>query len=120
MDLMKLARRIKLKRKEKGFSQEELAEYSGVARSVIQRLEAGSSTNTTINTLQALAGALDTTVQGGFGIFYQVPKSDPKEVRQLTIGQIIEAVSSLADDQLSEALDCVRKLPPTKQHAKPK
>ncbi len=42
----------------KGMSQEELAEKSGVARSIISALENGKAACITTKTMQAIAGAL--------------------------------------------------------------
>lgn len=55
--------RIKEKRLEKGMKQKELAEKSGVARSVISQLENGSRSVITSSTMVKLARALDTTIE---------------------------------------------------------
>jgi transcriptional regulator with XRE-family HTH domain len=49
-------------RKEKKMSQEELAEKSGVSRTIIVALESGNEVTTTTTTLLKIANALDTTV----------------------------------------------------------
>lgn len=50
------------RRKEKKMSQCELAEKSGVSRTVISGLESGAITTTTTDTLLKIARALDTNV----------------------------------------------------------
>ena len=50
---------IRTKRIEKGLTQEELAEKSGVNRSLLNQLETKKLTNTSTSTLQKLANALD-------------------------------------------------------------
>ena len=54
--------KIRERRKEKKMSQCELAEKSGVARTVISGLESGAITTTTTDTLLKIARALDTNV----------------------------------------------------------
>ena len=54
--------RIKECRKEKNMSQCELAEKSGVSRTIISGLENGTITTTTTDTLLKIAKALDTKV----------------------------------------------------------
>ena len=54
--------RVLEKRKEKKMSQEELAEKSGVSRTIIVALESGNEVTTTTTTLLKIANALDTTV----------------------------------------------------------
>lgn len=57
---------IRTKRIEKGFTQEELAEKSGVNRSLLNRLETKKLTNTSTSTLQKLANALDCNITDFF------------------------------------------------------
>ena len=59
---MILADKIIDLRKKNGWSQEELAEKSGVSRGTISALENGIDRTTTSKTLVKLAQALDTTV----------------------------------------------------------
>ena len=54
---------LKEVREEKGMTQEELAEKSGVSRGTISAIENGTSRATTTKTLVALARALGTTVE---------------------------------------------------------
>ena len=54
---------VRLKQK---MSQEELSEKSGISRTIISGLENGTIKNTTINTLKAIARALDTTIDAIF------------------------------------------------------
>ena len=51
--------KIKEARKEKGFTQEELAKRANVSRATIIGLENGTITVTTTETLTKIAGALD-------------------------------------------------------------
>lgn len=57
---------LKEVREEKGMTQEELAEKSGVSRGTISAIENGTSRATTTKTLVALARALGTTVESIF------------------------------------------------------
>lgn len=50
---------LKTIREERNFSQEELAEKSGVSRTTISLIENGNSTTIKLSTLQKLAKALD-------------------------------------------------------------
>lgn len=57
---------LKEVREEKGMTQEELSEKSGVSRGTISAIENGTSRATTTKTLVALARALGTTVESIF------------------------------------------------------
>ena len=57
-----MAFKIKEIRTEKGVSQEELAEKSGVSRVIISGLETGERKNTTVKTLSDIAAALGVKV----------------------------------------------------------
>ena len=50
-------------RKDKGLTQEELAEKSGICRVTIANIERGAVTNLKISTMLSLANALDSTVE---------------------------------------------------------
>lgn len=50
---------IKRVRKEKGMTQEQLAEKANVNRSLLNQLETGKLKNTSINTLQKIADTLN-------------------------------------------------------------
>ena len=58
--------KIKEARKEKGFTQEELAKRANVSRATIIGLENGTITVTTTETLNKIAGALDKKVSDIF------------------------------------------------------
>ncbi len=58
--------KIKEIRNEKRMTQMELAEKSGVSRTIIAQLESGKRTQTTTKTLIKLASALGTTVDNIF------------------------------------------------------
>lgn len=50
-------------RKDKGLTQEELAEKSEISRVTIANIERGAVTNLKISTMLSLANALDSTVE---------------------------------------------------------
>ena len=50
-------------RKDKGLTQEVLAEKSGISRVTIANIERGAVTNLKISTMLSLANALDSTVE---------------------------------------------------------
>lgn len=56
---MTLGERLKARRLELGIDQKTLAEYAGVARSVISRLEGGKAPNTTFQSICKITLALD-------------------------------------------------------------
>lgn len=58
--------KIREMREERGWSQERLAELSGVSRQTISGLESGSITVTTTETLRKLASAFDSKVSDIF------------------------------------------------------
>lgn len=58
--------KLKQIREEKGFSQIELAEKSGVSRVTISMLETGTQKNTTANTLLRLSEALGVPIDDFF------------------------------------------------------
>ena len=58
--------KIRELRRAKGMSQDELAVKSGISRVTISALENGTARATTTKTLLAIAGALDTTIDGLF------------------------------------------------------
>lgn len=60
--------RIKEAREKQNMTQEELAEKSGISRTIISRLEGGRPTTTTSKTLLKLAKALGTTVDDIFSL----------------------------------------------------
>src|SRR5215203_658189 len=59
---MVLGSRMRERRRERGLSQERLANQAGVTLSAIQRLEAGQVSDPHYSTLTGIAHALDTTV----------------------------------------------------------
>lgn len=58
----RIAKRIKELRKQKGLTQEELADRSGVAYKHIQKLESKTPYNAQINTLEKIAKAFKISV----------------------------------------------------------
>ena len=63
---MKTILDIKTIREKKGMTQEALANKSGVNRSLLNQLETQKITNTSTNTLQKLANALDCKITDFF------------------------------------------------------
>lgn len=59
---MTTAYRIKELREEKKMTQQQLAEKSGVSRSIISELETGKRTKTTTETLIKISKALDSSI----------------------------------------------------------
>ena len=57
-----LAENIKRYRAEKGLSQEQLAQKAGVTYSTLTKLESGVNQNPKVKTLQAVAEALEVTL----------------------------------------------------------
>ncbi|MGN1276261.1 MAG: helix-turn-helix transcriptional regulator [Floccifex sp.] len=58
--------KIKEAREEKGITQEELSNKSGVSRNLISRLESGDLKSTSTNTLIKIANALEKSVNDIF------------------------------------------------------
>jgi transcriptional regulator with XRE-family HTH domain len=57
-----LAQNIKKLRKQRKWSQEELAKKAGVTYSTLIKLESGANKNPTIKTVQQIAAALEVTL----------------------------------------------------------
>ena len=57
-----LAQNIKKLRKQRKWSQEELAKKAGVTYSTLIKLESGANENPTIKTIQQIAAALEVTL----------------------------------------------------------
>ena len=62
MDLKKLGRAVRALRVRRGWRQEDLGRAVGVSRSVVWRVERGRRQGITIDTLDALAAALDASI----------------------------------------------------------
>jgi len=58
-----IAKNIKKIRKEKGISQDRLSKLADLSLNTIVNIEVGNNPNPTIETLQKIAKALDTTVE---------------------------------------------------------
>src|SRR5215213_994677 len=77
---MVLGSRMRERRRERGLSQERLANQAGVTLSAIQRLEAGQVSDPHYSTLTGIAHALGTTVAELVGEKEPVPLGeDPQE-----------------------------------------
>jgi len=57
-----LANNLKRYRNEKGLSQEQLAQKSGITYSTLAKLESGVNQNPTVRTLQQIARALEVSL----------------------------------------------------------
>jgi transcriptional regulator with XRE-family HTH domain len=75
-----LANRIKALRNRRNLTQEKLAQNAGLSVYTISRLERGEKVDPSVFTVDALAQALDTTVDG----LLHSPRGVPKSVRQET------------------------------------
>lgn len=64
---MELAEKIKIRRKQKGISQKELADRIGVAQATINKIENGNTKNTSVEIAFKIAKALDENVYDLFG-----------------------------------------------------
>lgn len=85
--------RIRRLRKDKGLSQEQLAELSGLHTNYVGQVERGEK-NLTIETLQKVVGGLGVSLEEFFRYL------DPME-RKDTLGQIVEMLSERsAQDQV--------------------
>lgn len=62
MNIGELSRHVLKRRKEMNFSQEELARRADVSRNYISLIERGEASNVSINVLNQLATALETTL----------------------------------------------------------
>lgn len=61
-ELSTIAKNIRQKRKELGFSQDKLSKLAGLAYNTIVKIESGENPNPTIKTLQKIAKALDVSI----------------------------------------------------------
>ena len=61
MDVIELGRQIFRRRKELGITQGELAEQAGISRNYVSLIERGEASNVSVNILNSLAAALETT-----------------------------------------------------------
>jgi transcriptional regulator with XRE-family HTH domain len=72
---MAIGPRVRERRRELGFTQEQLASQTGVTLSAVQRLEGGRITDPHYSTLLSIANALHTTVAELVGESTAVPKA---------------------------------------------
>ncbi len=61
-EISQIGKNLKKLRKQKGLSQDRLSKLADVSYNTVIKLESGGITNPTIETLQKLAKALDTSV----------------------------------------------------------
>jgi transcriptional regulator with XRE-family HTH domain len=67
MDAKELGAQVLARRKEKGFSQTELAERTGISRNYVSLIERGEATNISMRIINQLAVNLETTSSDLFG-----------------------------------------------------
>src|SRR5215204_6234114 len=100
---MVLGSRMRERRRERGLSQERLANQAGVTLSAIQRLEAGQVSDPHYSTLTGIAHALGTTVAELVGEKELVPldeapeETGPEERQRPSLDRVREVFTPLAD-----------------------
>ena len=93
---MALGRRVRERRRARGFSQERLAREAGVTWSAIQRLEAGQVNDPHYSTLSGIANALNTTVAELIGEPAVTGKDEAADTRQAVYEPLLEYVNNYA------------------------
>ncbi len=96
MDVKELSRQVQARRKEKGISQTELAEFAGISRNYISLIERGEAKNISIKVINHLAIALGTSLgelTGGISVV-----TIPSSLREFAINKELtyDAVDKLA------------------------
>jgi transcriptional regulator with XRE-family HTH domain len=92
---MAIGPRVRERRKELGFTQEQLASQTGVTLSAVQRLEGGRITDPHYSTLEGIARALRTTVAelvGEEGLVLTSPKAEPPDTGVDHVRPVSDAV----------------------------
>ena len=103
----RVGHRIKLARKRRGLSQEELAERVDRSTEAISGIERGRSLPNFL-TLERLARALDVSVREFFDIGPESARDNPRRSR--IIVELVDVASSLNDADLELALEQVQAL----------
>jgi transcriptional regulator with XRE-family HTH domain len=86
MDAMELGRQVLTRRKQKGLSQTELGELSGISRNYVSLIERGEAKNVSMKVINQLAVALGvTTAQLTGEVNEQSTVMIPPELRQFGI-----------------------------------
>lgn len=100
-DTAKLGNRIKQIRRQKGFTQDQIAEAAGIDSKSLSRIECNRF-NPAIDTLQALAVALDTPIKE----FFEQDVETPKALR----AYLFEVVATASDTNLAKLAVVASKL----------
>ena len=98
MNSQELGRQVLRRRKDKGLSQEALAQSAGVSRNYISLIERGKARNVSMDILSRLALALGTTPTELMGVLDRTEILIPPALRQLGLqeGLSFETVDRLA------------------------
>ena len=98
MDSHELGRQVFKRRKEKDLSQEKLAQQAGISRNYVSLIERGEALNVSLNIINQLAVALDTTPASLTGHSAQDEILIPPTLRKLGLeeGLNFETVDRLA------------------------
>lgn len=98
---LSLGDRIKQLRKQKGFTQDQVAEAAGIDSKSLSRIECNRF-NPAIDTLESLAVALDVEMQDFF-------VGDPSSPRLLR-AYLFEVISTATDKEIIQLADAVKRL----------
>lgn len=99
----KFGKRIRQLRKEKGMSQEKLAEKSGLHNTYIGQIERGEK-NASLESIQKLSEGLGVSVAEIFETFTESPRENP------ILNQIAEIVSLLPEKSANHLLKSIQEL----------
>lgn len=99
--MLHLGDRIKLLRKQRGLSQEEVAEAAGIDSKSLSRIESNRF-NPALDTLQSLAVALGVEMQD----FFAGDPASPKALR----AYLFEVISTGSTSELVQISEAVRKI----------
>lgn len=87
MNAVELGREISRRRKEKGLSQQALAEASGLSRNYISMIERGDATNISTKVIEQLAIVLNVTPSHLLGAQSQYDRLIPPALREFALGE---------------------------------
>lgn len=119
-----IAQKIKLIRKKRGMTQDELGRLSGINAGNIRKYESGSITNPTYKTLQKLANALEVpvyffasgsnneqTIKELDDEVEKFLKSDTFKTRNTIINNLFSALNDIGQDKAIEQVEMLTKIP---------
>ena len=106
-----IGERIRDKRKERGLSQEELAEKANIHSTYVGQLERGEK-SATVDSLEKVTAALEITFEELF--IHLQPSTEFKD--NTTIGRIINKLNAMGEDNQKVVLNIISAL----SHYKPK